>query len=232
MERIAINPPQLFTGKAPFHGTSMQELFARIVDETPAPPSSVRDELSAEIDPIILRMLAKKRDDRYPSWADLALEIAAVGRLSRYRSTIPDSEKLAALKKARLLQNLDDAELWELVHIGQWARVPSGTSLVREGDRGRSLFFLGSGKAKVTKQGRLLNLLDAGECVGEMTYFKDGELARHATVETLGDCLVAEYEKHAVDRVSLNCRYHFSLALINSLVDRLAMADERIIRAG
>ena len=42
-------------------------------------------------------------------------------------------------------------------------------------------FFLGSGNAKVTKQGRLLNLLNAGECFGEMAYIKAGGMTRQAT---------------------------------------------------
>lgn len=104
------------------------------------------------------------------------------GRLSVYQSTIPDSEKFVALKKVRLLGQLDDAELWELVHIGKWSRVPMRTVIVREGERGRSLFFLGGGRVKVTKQGQLLNLLEAGECVGEMSFVKEGEIVRQATV--------------------------------------------------
>lgn len=223
---------QLFTNKLPFGGATLDELFSNIIQATPAAPSSIRQGLNPDIDRILLRMLAKKDEDRYPSWAELALEIAAVGQLSVYKSEIPDSEKLAALKRVRMLDQLDEAELWELVHIGKWMRFPPRTVLVREGEPGRSLFFVGKGQVKVTKQGRLLNLLNAGECVGEMSYAKDGEIPRQATVETLEDVLLVEYVKEDVDQVSLRCRYHFSMALTNSLIDRLVLADARIIQAG
>jgi serine/threonine protein kinase len=223
---------QLFTGHRPFEASTLEELLAKILDETPTPPSSHRPELSRDIDRIILRMMAKTPEQRYPSWADLALDIAKIGRLSVYQSTIPDSEKFVALKKVRLLGHLDDAELWELVHIAKWSRVPTKTVVVREGEAGRSLFFLGSGRVKVTKQGRLLNLLESGECVGEMSYVKEGEMTRQATVESMADLLLAEFEKDDVDKVSLKCRYHFSMALMHSLVDRLALADARLIQAG
>lgn len=223
---------QLFTGQRPFEAASLDELIGKIISQTPRAPSSHRPELGGDIDRIILQMLAKEPQQRYPSWADLALDIARIGRLSFYQSSIQDSEKFEALKAVKLLSALDDAELWELVQIGRWSRVPPRTTIVREGEPGRSLYLLGSGRAKVTKQGRLLNLLDEGECVGEMSYIKDGGIARQATVESMTDVLLAEFEKDAVEKVSLRCRYQFSQALLHSLVERLAMADSRLAQTG
>lgn len=222
---------QLFTGQRPFTAPSLEELLAKILNEAPLSPSAQRPGLSTDIDRILLKMLAKVPAQRYPSWADLALDIARIGRLSVFQSEIPDSEKFVALERVRLLNQLDDAELWELVHAGEWSRVPSRTTIVYEGEPGSSLFFLGSGRVKVTKQGRLLNLVEAGECVGEMSYVKKGSIARQATVEAMEDVLIAEFTMDALDEVSLRCRHHFSLALMHSLVDRLVLADARIIQA-
>ena len=84
----------------------------------------------------------------------------------------------------------------------------------------------------MTKQGRLLNVLNAGECVGDMSYIKEGAIRRQATVETLTDALLVEFEQPALDQVSVECRYQLSLALMHSLVDRLALGDERLVQAG
>jgi serine/threonine protein kinase len=223
---------QLFTGQLPLMAPTLDELLTKICDEAPLPPSARRPELSHDIDHILLRMMAKTPEQRYPSWAELALDIARIGRLSVHQSSIADSEKFVALKKVKLLGQLDDAELWELVHNGRWSRAPARAVIVREGEAGRSLFFIGNGRVKVTKQGRLLNLLEAGECVGEMSFVKQGEMARQATVEVMEDVLLAEFEKEALDQVSLKCRYHFAQALMHSLVDRLALADSRLIQTG
>ena len=223
---------QLFTGRRPFEAPTLAEIVAKTVRDAPAKPSTLRAEISPEMDDILLRMLAKEPADRYPTWADLALDIAKVGRLSHYQSAVLDSEKFVALKAVRLLGHLDDAELWELVHAGKWSRLPARTMIMREGEHGTSLFFIGSGEAKVTKQGRLLNVLNAGECVGDMSYIKEGAIARQATVETMSDVLLVEFEKTALDVVSMRCRYHLSLALMHSLVDRLALGDERLVQAG
>jgi serine/threonine protein kinase len=223
---------QLFSGQRPFEALTMDELVAKILNDMPRAPSSHRPELGGDVDRIILQMLAKEPQERYPSWADLALDIARIGRLSVYQSSIPDSEKFESLKTVKLLSRLDDAELWELVHIGKWSRVSPRTMIVREGEPGRSLYLIGSGTAKVTKQGRLLNLLEAGECIGEMSYVEDGRIPRQATVESMTGVLLAEFEKESVESVSLKCRYQFALALLHSLVERLAMADDRLVQGG
>lgn len=223
---------QLFSGQRPFEALTMDELVAKILNDMPRAPSSHRPELGGDVDRIILQMLAKDPQERYPSWADLALDIARIGRLSVYQSSIPDSEKFESLKTVKLLSRLDDAELWELVHIGKWSRVSPRTTIVREGEPGRSLYLIGGGTAKVTKQGRLLNLLEAGECIGEMSYVEDGRIPRQATVESMTGVLLAEFEKESVESVSLKCRYQFSLALLHSLVERLAMADDRLVQGG
>jgi eukaryotic-like serine/threonine-protein kinase len=222
---------ELFTGKRPFTASKLEELFARILNEAPRPPSALRPEISKDVDQILLRMLGKTPAERYPTWADLALDIARIGRLSVYQQEIADSDKFTALRKVALLERLGDAEIWELVHAGAWRRIAPRQPIVREGEDGKSLFFLASGQAKVTKQGRLLNVLNAGECFGEMAYIKAGGLPRQATVESMADTIVAEFDAEALQKTSLNCRFQLSLALLHSLVDRLALANERMARA-
>jgi len=65
-----------------------------------------------------------------------------------------------------------------------------------------------------------------------MACIKEGGIAWQATVESMADVLLVEFEQAAVDKVSLKCRHRLSLALMHSLVDRLALADERLARAG
>jgi CRP-like cAMP-binding protein len=131
-----------------------------------------------------------------------------------------------------VLETLSDAEIWELVYASQWRRVPARTTLMREGEEGGSLFFLASGDATVTKNGRLLNMLRAGEYFGEMAYMKAGTMPRQATAETSSDAVVAEFPLGALSSTSKNCQLAVATAMLHSLVDRLALSDERISRPG
>jgi CRP-like cAMP-binding protein len=180
------------------------------------------------MDRILTRMLRKAPEERYATWADLALDLAEIGHLSVFEREISDREKFTALRAFKPLEALDDAEVWELVHASQWVRIPGQTTLVREGDKGSELMFLASGEVKVVKQGRLLNVLRSGAYLGEMAYVKSGAMTRQATVETMTDALIAEFRPTALRKLSKNCQLQLSQSLLNAVVDRLAFADERL----
>ena len=144
---------------------------------------------------------------------------------------IPARDKFAALRKVDLLARLNDAEIWELVRAGRWMRVPADTPVVREGEAGKSLFFLGGGEARVTKEGKLLGTLSEGACFGEMAYIKGGDIPRQATVESLSELVVAEFDAETLQETSMNCRLQLTTALLHAMVDRLSMANERLARA-
>lgn len=223
---------ELFTGRRPFLAQTLPELFARILNEPPPPAGSVRPEIGDDIDGILRRMMAKRVEDRYPTWADVALDVAKVGRLSVYDQSIPDSDRFSALKKVPMLRPLDDAGIWELVHAGAWRRLPGQTAIVREGEHGASLFFIASGNAKVLRQGRMLNVLGAGECFGEMAFIKEGGAPRAATVEAMGDVVIAEFDRDSLEKATARCQLQLSRALLDMVVDRLAMMNERLARGG
>jgi tetratricopeptide (TPR) repeat protein/predicted Ser/Thr protein kinase len=59
------------TGVRPFRGSSLPEILREVVSGHPPQPSSLRPELPAGWDSILMRTLAKERDRRYQSAADL-----------------------------------------------------------------------------------------------------------------------------------------------------------------
>jgi serine/threonine protein kinase len=221
----------LFTGQRPFTGDTVTELLANIVEKEPPLPSEWRPELDREVDRILMRMLHKDPGHRYASWADLAFDLADIGRFSVFVKEISDREKFTALRSFQPLNTLNDAEVWELVHASYWVRVPAHTTIIKEGDRGSELLFLATGEVKIVKEGRLLNVLRSGSYFGEMAHVKRGEMSRQATVETLTDSLIAEFRPSSMKKLSLNCQLQLSQSLLNTVVDRLAFADERIAHA-
>ncbi|MDH4192140.1 MAG: serine/threonine-protein kinase [Betaproteobacteria bacterium] len=223
---------ELFTGRRPFLGDNLSDVLNKVLSEDPPPPSVLREGLTTEIDRILLKMLRKSRKQRYATWADLALALASVGRMSVFQQEVPDSEKYLALRKVAFLKELNDSEIWELLHAGKWKRVPAQSVILREGDTGNTLLLLGGGQAKVTKQDRLLNLLNAGEYFGDMAYVKEGAIPRQATVTTMTEALVAEFSAIAVRQTSTRCQLQLTNALLSTLVERLALADARSTAGG
>jgi hypothetical protein len=221
---------ELLTGRRPFSGDDLETLIGNILKLEPQPPSEVRAGLPKALDAIVLRALEKAPQHRYPTWTEFALEISKVGELVLPPGTIPDSEKYVSLKSVPILSMLADAELWELARAGYWTRAPRGRPIVREEEKGDSFFFLAKGEAKVTKRGKLLNMVHSGECFGEMAYIGAGEQPRHATVEPMSELLLAEFHPKALDKMSLGAQLQLTRALVRNVVDRLALANVRLAR--
>jgi serine/threonine protein kinase len=217
---------ELLTGRRPFVAPNVPDLLQQVLKAEPALLSKARSDIPPELDKAVLAALRKNPRDRYPTWADFALELAKLGGLRFQGPVVPDSERFASLRQSVMLDKLNDAQMWQLVKAGRWKRLAPRTTLIREGESGNSLFFLAKGQLKVTKQGRLLNMIGAGECFGEMSYIRGD--ARQATVESLTEVVLAEVDQAALERLSVECQLHFTRAVLRTVVDRLAFADTRV----
>jgi tRNA A-37 threonylcarbamoyl transferase component Bud32 len=217
---------ELLTGQRPFTGEKLEALRRKILQQPPVAPSKLRADLPKEIDGVMLRVLAKKPEQRYATWSDFALALSGIGEKTLPPGVIPDSEKYVALKRVPALAGLSDLELWELARAGTWLRVPANVTIMRENDQGMRLFFLGKGEAKVTRQGRLLNKIYASECFGEMAYIREGGAPRSATIESVSELLLAEFEPEALARMSLGAQLYLTRALVRNLTDRLELANK------
>ena len=218
---------ELLTGGRPFTGKDIETLMQKIINEDAPAPSAKRPDLPKALDGLVLRALKKDAKQRYATWAEFAGELSKAGGLVLAPGAIPDSEKYVMLKNVPMLSLLADSELWELARAGRWSRVAKGKQIVKEKDRGMSFFFLAKGDAKVTRGGKLLNMVSGSEFFGEMAYIAGGE-ARHATVESHTDVLLAEFEPPALDKMSLGAQLQLTRALVRNVADRLALANTRI----
>jgi hypothetical protein len=216
---------ELLTGQRPFTAGNIDALRQKILQQEPVPPTRARADLPKEVDRIVLRALARKPEQRYANWAEFALALTQLVEKILPPTAIPDSEKYTALKKVQMLSGLSDYELWELARAGTWMRVAAKQMLVRENEQGKKLYFLGKGQAKVTRQGRVLNMVNEGECFGEMACIYDGDRPRRGTVESVSDVLLAEYEPQAISAMSLGSQLYLTRALVRNLADRLELAN-------
>lgn len=221
---------QLLTGQRPFVAKNLPELLEKILQEEPAAPSSIRTELPAELDAVILTALKKNPKDRYPGWDEFALALAKIGKLSIYQQTIPDSEKYEALRQAEMLNQFNDAEIWELVQAGRWKRMAPQSLIIREDTPGQTIFFLAQGRVKASKKGHLLDIIGTGEYFGEMSYIRSGDMPRQATIEAVTDVVIAEFDNIELTNMSDSCQHHLARAILRTLVDRLALANVRMSR--
>jgi serine/threonine protein kinase len=227
MYSLGVVAYQLLTGNLPFRANNITGLFEAIAQNLPTLPSRLRADIPPELDNIILRMIAKDPEERYENWADLALSIADIGRFSTFLQPISDSDKYTMLREKNELQEFSDPDIWELINASKWAKIPAHTVVVNEDEPGQNMYILASGSLKVTKNGRLLNVIKPGEHFGEMAYIQRGS-KRQASVEALADSVIAELSFEAWDNLSSTCQLHFAKVLLYSMTDRVALAGDRI----
>lgn len=108
-------------------------------------------------------------------------------------------------------------------------RVPAGTVLFREGDKGEEMYILQSGKVKITKKIRgvekTLATLEKGEFFGEMAILNDKP--RSATAETVEDSDMLVIDRKTFETL-LRSNVEIAIRFIKRLADRLRETNEQM----
>jgi len=130
--------------------------------------------------------MAKDLTERYRHWEDFSLDLADAFRAqhmgAQQAQEFADSDKFETLRKLPFFEHFSDAELWEVARMSSWRHARQGELLMKEGEAGDFFCILADGQVKVTRRGRLLNVLNPGECFGEMAYLSRNEHRRVADV--------------------------------------------------
>jgi serine/threonine protein kinase len=222
---------QLLAGRLPFQGTNNFSLIYQIANVEPQPPSAYRPQIPASLDAIVKRAMAKDLAGRYARWEDFSLDLAEVFRnehLGVKRDTFADSDKFETLRKLPFFGNFTDAELWEVARISHWRTAGAGEVLMKEGEPGNFFCILADGEVRVSRKGRTLNLLQAGECFGEMAYLAKDEQLRGADVTVTRESRIISVPTQKLAQASEACRHKFDRAFMEILVERLTLANARL----
>ena len=222
---------QMIAGRLPFQGSNKFSMIYQITQYDPAPPSSHRADVPEALDRIVRRAMQKDAKARYHSsdeFADELVEALRAGLGGGRREIFGDADKFAALRAMRFFSRFAEPELWELVRIGAWERVAAGTEVMREGEPGDFFCLLVEGEARVTKNRKLLTVLAAGECFGEMAYLSFDRRERGATVTASKDSHVMRVRIADLEQASVSCRANVDRAFIGILVERLNLANTRL----
>ncbi len=223
---------QLLTGQLPFQGSNNFSLVYQITHTDPTPPSQLRKDLPASIDAMVMKALEKTLERRYQTWDEFSLELAEAFRsenmADKREAQVGDTDKFNLLRELSFFRDFSDVEIWEVLRLSQWRRLGVGDMVMREGERGDHFCVLAEGEVKITKQGKLLNVLSAGDCFGEMAYLNPERGSRTADVTSLGDGLVITVATDALAQASPAARHQFDRAFLRILVDRLDLANTRL----
>ena len=222
---------QLLTGQLPFQASSNYNIVYQIINTEPTRPSVLRRKIPDELDAIVMKAMRKDTADRYQTWAEFAHDLADAFRnkaLKAPKRGFADSEKFDTLRELPFFNDFSDIEIWEVLRFSRWTNVPAEKPIITDGDAGDFFGFLAEGELKVTKNGRILNLLTTGDCFGEMAVMGKHEQVRGADVAALTDAKIITISRDALRQASDGCRMHFYQSFLDVLSTRLALANSRL----
>jgi serine/threonine protein kinase len=228
---LGVTMYRLLTGKLPFDAANSYSMIYQIMNIEPAPPSTFRPEVPPALDAIVLHAMNKDLAKRYQTWDEFARDLVSfISYNVPQQDEIFDTEKFNTLRALSFFKDFSDVELWEVLRISDWYKVPKDESILQEGEEGHNFFLIASGSVRVVKQGRLLSLLHMGDCFGEMAHLSGKDARRSTDVISKTEVTLIEIDPEVLSRASANCRYQFSEAFLGLLTKRLSMANTRISR--
>lgn len=220
---------QLLTGRMPFLASNIAALAHQVLNASPPLPSEFRPDIPGEVDVVVRRMIERDPAVRYPSWQQLADDVAAIASGAPLtKRGVLETEKFNTLRSLPFFRAFSDVELWEVLRFGEWHVASKGEVIVKEGDPGDFFCVLASGEVRIMRKLRLLSVLKAGECFGEMAYLAESKKVRTADVIAAGDARMLKIPVVALERVSPVCRLNFDRAFLRVLVERLAAANSKL----
>jgi len=222
---------ELLTGRPPHMATALPQLLHSISHNDPPPLRELRPELPESLDGIVRCAIARDPPQRYGSGREMASDLAAVFTdFEALQDDLDRSEEFDRLRGLRFFSNFRDDELWEVLRAGMWQTCSAGERILTEGSLGLAFFVIVSGSVAVRRQARVITRLSSGDCFGEMSYIR--RAGRSATITAENEVVLLRLEAAAMDHLSAECQLRFNKEFVQTLVERLARADEVIAESG
>ncbi|CAE7540999.1 pkar1, partial [Symbiodinium microadriaticum] len=152
--------------------------------------------------------------------AETAVVLMALDResfnslLGPLREVLDHNMNMRVLENIKLFSNLTERERSKVSRSFEFESFAAGTTIVREGDRGRKFYIIKEGSAKVLVGESEVGSLEGGQYFGEMALLDDE--VRKASVVAVTQC-----ECFALDRPTFN-------RILGSLQDILARETEEV----
>jgi tRNA A-37 threonylcarbamoyl transferase component Bud32 len=221
----------LLAGRHPFVADNPASMTYQVVHTDPEKPSTHRRGISAEIDAIAMKAIARDAKKRYQSWKEFGQDLVQSWKqelqLQEDREA-PDTMRFTAMRGLDFFREFPEEELWEVLAISKWAMFPAGTALIKEGDIGDAAFVIVSGFVEVARGKRKLGVLTVGDCFGEMAYMGRQEGVRSANVTTTSECIVMKISADDLRAASPYCKVLFDQQFVRVLIGRLDAANKQL----
>ncbi len=221
---------RLLTGHNTFNATDNYAAINQIVNHPHVPIEMRRADLPKELIRITDRALQKSLEDRYQDWQEFLSDLYAATGAYRAEYQTDEQTMFDLMSHCLFFKDFLTVEIWEVLRASEPRTFGHGEQLIRDGDHGFSFYILLKGSVAVSKQNRLLNLIQAGDCVGENACLYNGSPIRGATVAAQGEVIALEISKERLEAFSNEVGLRMDRAFLRSLNDKLSVSNARLLQ--
>ncbi len=221
---------RLLTGHNTFNATDNYAAINQIINHPHVPIEMRRADLPKELIRITDRALQKSLSDRYQDWQEFLSDLYAATGAYRAENQTDAQTMFDLMSHCLFFKDFLTVEIWEVLRASEPRIFAHGEQLIRDGEHGFSFYILLKGSVAVTKQNRLLNLIQAGDCVGENACLYNGSPIRGATVAAQGEVIALEISKERLEAFSKEVGLRMDRAFLRSLNDKLSVSNARLLQ--
>ncbi|MGB5249785.1 MAG: serine/threonine-protein kinase, partial [Gammaproteobacteria bacterium] len=126
---------ELITGYRPLRASSLAKLLHKIVYATPRPIHTLREDVSEELEEVVMTALRKRTEERYATGLEFAAELTRLHQKLRQQvPALDDQERYDTLRGLTFFHDFSHAEIRELLRAGDWQTFAAGQDIVKEGE--------------------------------------------------------------------------------------------------
>ncbi len=212
-----------------FRAKTLDELTDKILRQDPDPLSLLRPDLPQKIVDIVEKCLEKDIEKRYPSAQALASDLSqAFGRLRMVGHLIDMQEKWGSMRQLRFFRDFSDQQISEIVDACDWIDYKKGDIIAAEGEIENTLYVITRGTVEVVKDGLSLDDMGPGDCFGEAALVTRSRL--QASIVASSDVTVMALSNTLLEKTSMDTQLKYYRVFLDSLIQRLSLANERRAR--
>lgn len=219
---------ELLTGRPPFDANALAALMLAITTKDPISIRSIRPEIPEQLASIVHCALSRSLDERYQTGADMAEAMARMLDESNRpaEQDLDDDQRFAIARALDFFNDFSDSELDEVMDVGSWEQFSPGTALIKEGDKDRAFLVIASGDASVMVQGKEIDIVEKGDCIGELGYLEP--ISRTATVTARSDVGAIRIDAALMEWASIPVQMRFNRTFQQILIKRLAKTTREL----
>jgi serine/threonine protein kinase len=221
---------RLLTGHNTFNAVDNYSAINQITNHPHIPIGSRRVDLPKELCRIVDHSLQKNIADRYQDWKEFLSDLYAASGIIRDAGPAEEQTRFELMSHCNFFKDFLTVEIWEVLRASQWRNFARNEQIIKEGEHGFSFFIMLQGSVVVSKKQRMLNVINAGDCVGENACLYKGSPIRGATVTAHGETIALEISKNQLEGFSKEVCIRMDRAFLRSLNEKLTVSNSRVLQ--